>query len=123
MVAGDPVIGLSNAFVVTEVRETLPLSAISDPLREDSGKKERVVADVGANVEAGSVIRRLERGQHFEKVVQWILLARHAAASSFEVGVFRQEFGGVVRHFSIVNSSALEHVADDDEEIQAVGNA
>lgn len=120
MIAGDTEILLSECFVVAEVRKALLLGAVTDALREDAGKKERVVSDVRADVKAGTIVSSAQGGEHFEKIIERGILARNAAAGAFEIGIFCEHFGGVVRHVAIIDAGLLEDVSGDDEEVKAI---
>ena len=79
MITGHAVVGTAQFFVIFQVRRALVFRPVTYAFRKNAGKKERMVSDVGSNVEAGVVVRRLqeERSQNVE-TLSWEQARRHA---------------------------------------------
>ena len=118
MVTGHAIVGTAQFFVIFQVRRALVFRPVTYAFGKNAGKKERMVSDVGSNVEAGVVVRRLQRRQHFKKAVQRFGSGPHDAARVFNPRIFRQHFSHVVRHDAVFDAGTFEHVANEHVKIK-----
>ena len=72
-----------------------------------------MVSDMRADEKAGVVIHLLERGDHFEKVIQRFGFAAQHAAGVFNPGIFGEHFSDIIRDLTVRNARAFEHVPDE----------
>lgn len=122
MLAGDAVLCAAELFVITQIRKTAGFGARADALGKDTGKKERVITDVQAQLKAGAVVSGLERGDHFEKIVEWIDLTREDAIRPLRFRKGGQHFGHVIGYTAIGEVRAFEDVADKDVKVKTGGD-
>ena len=81
-----------------------------------------MVPDVGADVEAGGVVCRLQRLQHFKKVVQRLGLAWHDATRVLDARIFSQDFRDVISNNAVMDAEPFEHVADEHVKVKVSGD-
>jgi hypothetical protein len=122
MLTGHAILRPAQFLVVAKAGKTARLGAMMDALRKNARKKKRVVSDVGPEHEARSFIGGLERGDHFEEIIERKILSGKRAARAIAVGKRGENFGDVIRERTIVQVGAFEDVAHQNVEIKSGGN-
>ena len=120
--AGDAVMRATELLVIAQVREAAGLGARANAFGKNASEKERVIADVQAELETGAIVGGLERGDHFEKVIERVVLARKNALSAFRFGKSGKDFGDVIGNAAVGEVGAFEDMANQDVKIKARGN-
>src|SRR4051794_21801912 len=99
MIAGGAITRFAERLVVAQVRKTSRFSSKSNAIGENSGKEERLVPDMRANVKTRRVIGRLQRRQHLEEIIQRLTV--DLALHLFGARVIRQYLGHVIGHVAV----------------------
>ena len=120
MIAGHAEIGSPQPFVVSQVRTAFGLGAEPNPIRKHARQEQGIVPDVGPDVEAGSVVSRLQGGQHLEEVID--RLALDHTTGSLEMRELSQHRSHVVRQGTPAQARTPQAVADQDVKIEVSGN-
>ena len=71
-----------------------------------------MIADMGANVKGRAVIRSLQRGEHFKKIIQRAGRAGGGQPAAFRAGKFGEHLGHVIRHRPVIQARFAQDMAD-----------
>src|SRR5579883_1784280 len=80
MFAGDAILCAPDLLVITQAGKTAAFRAGADAVGKHAGQEKRMVSDVEAKLETRAVIGRLQRRDHLEEVIEWIVLTRKDTA-------------------------------------------
>src|SRR5262245_10798857 len=98
MIAGYAITRLAERFVILEVWKAAKFGAKPNSVWKDAGEKERIIADVRSDVEAGRIVRRLKRRQHVEEIFEGFWFPIDFALHLLGARVFGQHLSDIIRY-------------------------
>ena len=123
MVASGAIVGAAQRFIITQRRKTFLLGTEADALGKDTGKEERVIADVRADHERRAVIGSLEGGQQFKEIIHRRSGARHDGAGLIGTRKFGQHLGHIISDGTVMDLRATQNLPHEDVKIKMSGDS
>ena len=122
MIARSAIVGAAEPFVVFHIGKSARFGTEPDAFRKDAGQEQRVVSDVRTQIKRRPVIRRLQRAQHLEEIIERIGLARQNTSRPFRTRKFRQQLRHVIGNIPVVDPGSAKHMPDQNVEVKTAGD-
>jgi hypothetical protein len=81
-----------------------------------------MIADMRAQIKAGSIIGLLQGREHFEKIVERGFVVGNLADFAPRLRILREQFSGVIGDAPVINPGALQNISNNDIEVKTVRN-